>query len=206
VGPTGSGKTPLGDELERRGLRGRRCLHFDFGAELRAAAAAGAGERGLTTPEVEAIRASLRSGALFEDKDLPMIEKILRGFAASRGLGPGDLLVLNGLPRHRGQAEALAPLVAVERVVALEAAAPVVLERIRLDTGGDRAPRADDDPGAVARRIETFGKRTTPLLDYYRARGVPVTTVFVTAGMTAAGMYAELERGLGPAGDQEERR
>ncbi|MCX7427258.1 MAG: hypothetical protein NTW96_16720 [Planctomycetia bacterium] len=35
LGPTGSGKTPLGDLLERRGLGGRRCVHFDFGAHLR---------------------------------------------------------------------------------------------------------------------------------------------------------------------------
>lgn len=200
VGPTGSGKTPLGDELECRGLRGRRCLHFDFGANLRTAAAGGAGDTGLTLPEVEAIRASLRSGALFEDRDLPMIEKILGRFARRRGLGRGDLLVLNGLPRHRDQAEALSPLISVERVVALEAAAPVIQERIRRNTGGDRAPRSDDDPGEVARRIDIFRNRTAPLLDHYRERGVPITTVIVTAGMTAADMYAALERGLGPAG------
>lgn len=35
LGSTGSGKTPLGDLIERRGLRGVRCLHFDFGVNLR---------------------------------------------------------------------------------------------------------------------------------------------------------------------------
>jgi adenylate kinase len=39
LGPTGSGKTPLGERLERRSLRGRRCHHFDFGASLRAVVA-----------------------------------------------------------------------------------------------------------------------------------------------------------------------
>ncbi|MDW7761659.1 MAG: hypothetical protein SCM96_13625 [Acidobacteriota bacterium] len=38
LGPTGSGKTPLGRELETRGHAGRRCRHFDFGAEMRALA------------------------------------------------------------------------------------------------------------------------------------------------------------------------
>ena len=38
LGPTGSGKSPLGDELEANGLNGRRCLHFDFGRRLRRAA------------------------------------------------------------------------------------------------------------------------------------------------------------------------
>ena len=35
LGPTGSGKTPLGDLIERCGLWGAPCLHFDFGACLR---------------------------------------------------------------------------------------------------------------------------------------------------------------------------
>ena len=35
LGPTGSGKTPLGEWLEAKGLGGRRCHHFDFGTRLR---------------------------------------------------------------------------------------------------------------------------------------------------------------------------
>ena len=35
VGPTGCGKSPLGQLLERLGLKGMRCLHFDFGKRLR---------------------------------------------------------------------------------------------------------------------------------------------------------------------------
>jgi adenylate kinase family enzyme len=35
LGPTGSGKTPLGQVLEERGLWGHTCMHFDFGANLR---------------------------------------------------------------------------------------------------------------------------------------------------------------------------
>src|SRR5512136_2688116 len=107
--------------MERRGFRGRPCLHFDFGANLRAAASGGAGDGRLTPSELAAVRASLASGALFEDEDLPMIIKILRGFARRHGLAPGALLVLNGLPRHRRQAEALAALLAVELVISLEA-------------------------------------------------------------------------------------
>ena len=108
IGPTGSGKTPLGDEIERRGLGGRRCVHFDFGANLRSVAAGWGADLSLTGREVAAVRASLASGALFEDRDLPMIVKIVEGFAADTALGAGDLLVLNGLPRHVRQAEGLA--------------------------------------------------------------------------------------------------
>ena len=35
IGPTGSGKTPLGELLERSGLWGRPCRHFDFGERMR---------------------------------------------------------------------------------------------------------------------------------------------------------------------------
>jgi len=152
------------------------------------------GAFGLTIEEEDAVRASLGSGALFEDKDLPMIRKILIGFAATRSLGPDDRLALNGLPRHRHQAEALSAIVAVERVVSLEADAPTILERIRRDTGGDRAGRPDDDLASVVTRLETFRARTVPLLAYYRDYGVPATAIRVTADMTAGDMYAELDR------------
>ncbi len=193
VGPTGSGKTPLGDEIERRGLLGRPCFHFDFGATLRAAAADRTGEYGLTAWELKAVRASLASGVLFEDRDMPMIAKILRRFAETRGLSPDVLLVLNGLPRHRRQAEALAPIVAVERVVSLDADAAVIQERIRLDTGRDRTGRGDDAFDAVSKRLAIFTERTVPLLDLYRERGVPVSSMAVTVGMTAAEMYDILQ-------------
>lgn len=194
AGPTGSGKTPLGDELERRGLQGRPCVHFDFGTNLRAAAGDRAGEHGLTSAELAAVRASLATGALFEARDIPLIVKILARFMESRQPGPGTLLVLNGLPRHRDQAEALAAVVAVERVVWLEADAAVIRERIRRDAGLDRSGRSDDDEAAVAGRLAIFKERTAPLLDFYRGRGVPVTAIAVTASMTAAAMSDELAR------------
>jgi adenylate kinase len=194
AGPTGAGKTPLGEELERRGFLGRPCLHFDFGANLRAAAGDGAGEHGLTSEEQAAVHASLATGALFEARDIPLIVKILSRFLESLRPGPGTLLVLNGLPRHRDQAEALAAVVAVERVIWLEADAAVIRERLRRDPGSDRSGRIDDDEAAVARRLAIFRERTAPLLDFYRDRGVPITAIAVTASMTAAAMYDEVAR------------
>ena len=194
VGPTGAGKSPLGDEMERRGFLGRPCLHFDFGANLRAAAGGLPEEYGLAVPELAAVRASLATGALFEDRDMPMIIGILTRFAEMRGLAPDTRIVLNGLPRHRRQAEALTGLVAVEWVVSFEADAAVISERIRLDPGRDRSGRTDDDGESVARRLATFRDRTAPLLDFYRERGVPVRSIAVTAAMNSASMYDELAR------------
>jgi len=199
VGPTGSGKTPLGEELERRGIQGRPCIHFDFGANLRAAAAGRADDCRLEEHELETIRRSLATGALFGAKDLPLILEILACFAEMRRPEPGTLIVLNGLPRHRDQAESLASVVAVERVVSLEAGTEVILERIRRDPGRDRSGREDDDEDAIIRRLAGFREKTAPLVDFYRARGVPVTILAVTASMTAGAMCEELERLLRPA-------
>ncbi len=197
VGPTGSGKTPLGEEIRRRGLRGRRCVHFDFGATLRSVAANPRPWDVLTPAELASIRASLTTGALFEDRDMPLIVKIVERFAETRGLTPGSLLVLNGLPRHRKQAESLAGLVGVERVIQLEAPAAVVRERMRLDTGGDRADRADDTLEAVERRLADFEDRTLALVDHYRGLGVPVLVIPVTAAMTAGEMFEVVARNMG---------
>lgn len=192
VGPTGSGKTPLGDELERRGFLGRRCVHFDFGANLRTIAAAPESENVLTAPELESVRTSLATGALFEDWDMPMIVKIVERFAEARDLTPDSLLILNGLPRHRRQAEGLAGVAAVERVIQLEAPAAVIRERIRFDSGGDRATRVDDRLEAVERRLAVFRKRTIPLVSYYRERRALIVEIPVTASMTAAEAYQTL--------------
>ena len=189
MGPTGSGKTPLGDEIGRRGLGGRPCVHFDFGARLRAIASGLDAAEGLTEAEVGAVRASLATGALFEDRDLPMIARIMERFAEGAKLGPEGWLVLNGLPRHKEQAEGLAGILAVERIVLLEADAEVIRDRFRLDPGGDRAGRADDTVEAVRKRLGDYRERTLPLLEYYRRRGVPVAAIRVTAAMSAAEMY-----------------
>jgi adenylate kinase len=189
MGPTGSGKTPLGDELEMRGLGGRRCHHFDFGANLRAIASGPDAAGGLTEAEIAAVRASLATGALFEDRDLPMIVRIVERSVGRAGIGPEDMIVLNGLPRHEGQAEGLAGILAVERIVLLKADAEVIRDRLGLDPGGDRAGRADDTVDAVRKRLGDYRERTLPLLEHYRRGGVPVVTIRVTAAMSAAEMY-----------------
>jgi adenylate kinase len=198
VGPTGAGKTPLGEELARRGLGSRRCVHFDFGTNLRALAANRTASAWLSDAERATIEASLTTGALFEDRDMPMIVRIVERFAAGSALGPDAVLVLNGLPRHASQAQALAGLLAVGIVVRLDAPPGVIRERMRIDPAGDRSGRSDDSPAAIERRLLDYRARTLPLVDHYRGLGVPVLDIAVTEAMTAADMFEALIR-LGAA-------
>ena len=113
------------------------------------------------------------------DKHFSIATKVVRAFARKQKLRPGDAIVLNGLPRHEGQARALDGIVAVEAVVSLQCSARVAFERIKLNSGGDRTGREDDSVEAIGKKIELFGRRTLPLLEYYRRRAVPIYSIII---------------------------
>jgi adenylate kinase len=191
LGPTGSGKTPLGDWLETHGYRGSPCHHFDFGANLRAVVAAGPGS-GMTRQEIDFLRGVLARGALLENESSCLALKILEDFIARRGIPPHDWLVLNGMPRHTTQAQTLDPLIHVRVVVQLDCPAEVVQERLRRDAGGDRAGRTDDHAGLLGRKLAEYEERTRPLAAYYRARGARVISVAVGIDTQPAEIAAQL--------------
>ncbi len=190
LGPTGAGKTPLGRLLEEKGVAGRRCFHFDFGAELRAVAAAPEGAAGLAAAERQVVLRSLATGALLEDHEFPIALRILRSFVHRSGLAEDDRLVLNGLPRHIGQARMMEDAARVAAVISLEAGPEVIRERIELNTGGDRVDRRDDELPAVRQKLVLFRMRTLPLIEYYENREVPVVRVPVGARTGAEDAYA----------------
>jgi MFS family permease len=185
LGPTGSGKTPLGDRLEQVSLRGRRCHHFDFGATLRAVVA-GKIDGAFTSGEIQFLKRVLDDGALLEDEHFPLAERVLDGFVARRNIQANDLLLLNGLPRHVTQAEAVDRKINVVGVVQLDCDIPTVAERLRRDCGGDRGQRADDTETLVARKLAIYEERTRPLLRHYRSQGVPVLKISVAVLTTPA--------------------
>lgn len=174
LGPTGSGKTPLGDWLEDHGLWGRRCLHFDFGAQLRSLNQGGGSEGDLTSEEKRIIDDSLRTGALLKNKTFHIAEKILKDFILRKEIGGSDLVVLNGMPRHIGQARDVGKIVDVIGLIYLECSASCVRARIGLNSGRDRTARVDDDSGSIERKLKIYYDRSIPLLDYYRTRNIPV--------------------------------
>lgn len=178
IGPTGSGKTPLGQAAETAGLSGRRCVHFDFGQALRAAAASP--PTGLADADVAVIRHVLDTGALLEDDMFHIAGFILRRFIETRAPSPNDIIVLNGLPRHIGQTRQLESILTIIRVVHLYCSPDTVFTRIHLNSGGDRTGRTDDTPSDIRRKLAIFEQRTAPLLEDFRHRGIPVITLEVT--------------------------
>jgi len=192
VGPTGSGKTPLGDKLEQNGLWGRRCCHFDFGAALRAIGEGGRRPVLLTDEDLAVIMDSLKTGALLEDHQFHIARNILLSSIEERRIRGTDLLVLNGMPRHQGQAKEVDAVLDVIRVVCLECEPRVVLERIERDTGGDRAGRSDDTLKEVRNKLKIFQERTAPLLDHYRGKGVRIAKYCVQADTSSEEIHAWL--------------
>jgi len=172
LGPTGSGKTPFGELIEKEGLSGKKCFHFDFGSRLRTYAQALTGI--LSPDELEVLKNSLRTGTLLTDDEFPIARKLLQLFIEENCVERDSLIVMNGLPRHAGQAAALEKIINIMAVIVLECDAATVLERIRTDAGGDRGGRVDDTIEAVTQKLAIFSKKTLPLVDFYRRRGVPV--------------------------------
>ena len=190
LGPTGSGKTPLGELLEQEGLLGRRCLHFDFGAQLRKVVAQPTGV--ISSSELEIVRNSLTNGTLLTDGQFTIAEKLLGSFIENNRTATSDLIILNGLPRHEGQAAALEPLIKIKAVIVLECDAATVLQRIRTDAGGDRGSRIDDNIEDVKRKLVVFNEKTLPLIRYYDARAVSIIRITVGACGSALDSFETL--------------
>jgi len=193
VGPTGSGKTPLGRLLEEHGLWGRPCRHFDFGSQLRRAAENGGADAGLTADELDVVRDVLDRAALLENEHFHIAAKILRSFIAAEPSGAG-MVVLNGLPRHIGQARDIDAIVDIVLVVYLSCPHHIGMARIQTDAGGDRYDRIDDRAESVIRKQQRFQRRTAPLIDRYRKLGATTRKFNVTVDTTAEELSEALNR------------
>ncbi|MCK4626634.1 MAG: nucleoside monophosphate kinase [Phycisphaerae bacterium] len=187
IGPTGSGKTPLGEFLESQGLHDRRCGHFDFGENLRHA-----NTDALNPEEINIVAHSLETGSLLEDEHFPIARKILLAFLNERNVGKDDIVILNGLPRHTGQTEGVDSIINVQSVVYLSCSPEIVYKRIHSNAGGDRTERIDDDIESIKRKLDIFTERTAPLLEHYRQHGAKIKTIEITATTTAKDIWEML--------------
>ncbi|MFC1498209.1 nucleoside monophosphate kinase [Verrucomicrobiota bacterium] len=192
LGPTGSGKTPLGDYFEQNGWNGKRCLHFDFGENLRKIAACDVRQELFSARDLDVVRLSLESGALLEKENFYIAKNVLLSFLDKKASEREDIILLNGLPRHIEQAEDVDRLVDIDMVLCLECSPEVVYERIKQNSGGDRTERIDDSKEEIQRKLKIFYERTLPLLDHYHAKRVTIERIEVTADTTPEDVGREI--------------
>lgn len=194
IGPTGSGKSPLGDVLAQRGLGPQQLVHFDFGAQLRLVAA-----NSELTPELEpwergVVEDVLERGRLLEDDAFSIAQKIWRQFLQRHAVEPAVAVVLNGLPRHVGQAKGIQSWVQVVCVIVLTCGLDEILARIASNVGGDRTGRLDDSRLEIERKCAVFEERTAPLVAFYRDRAVPIHRLEVTRACGPDALYRKVAR------------
>jgi adenylate kinase family enzyme len=192
LGPTGVGKSPLGGAIALYGLFGRKCHHLDFGSELRSALSAGEGSADYSAEELDFIHGVLERGLLLENERFPLATKIIGLFLKRASFRQHDLLILNGIPRHAGQAQDMAGLITVHALIVLDCSADDVFCRIRENVGRDRAERIDDNRELVEKKLSIFRERTAPLVDHYAHQGSAVYRIGVSGTMTTDRTYQEL--------------
>ncbi len=189
LGPTGAGKSPLGNQIEKKGLRGKRCFHFDFGHELRSIADLNLSPEGFQKKDLFFIRDVLEKGLLLENEHFHIAEKIVRYFISRNDFREDDVLILNGLPRHVDQARDMADVVEVRDLVVLECEAEEVYSRIEKNTGLDRTGRIDDGMIMIRKKLDIFNSRTAPLIEHYSNMGCDILKVRITAALTPEDAY-----------------
>ena len=182
LGPQGSGKGTQAKRIKATYgiphiatgdmLREMRQLDTDLGRELRAV---------------------MDVGKLVDDA---MMIKLIRD-RLSRGDTLGGF-VLDGFPRTMPQAEALDELLrelgrALDIVFDFQIPdREVLLERMRQRHAEEGRP--DDNPEAIAQRLELYERETAPLVDYYRTHQANV--VGIHADRSVDEVFEEIRRAL----------
>uniref|UniRef100_A0A832GPQ1 Adenylate kinase n=1 Tax=Caldimicrobium thiodismutans TaxID=1653476 RepID=A0A832GPQ1_9BACT len=189
IGPTGAGKTPLGEEMEKRGILGKKAHHFDFGENLRKAAK---NLLPLNHQERLLIQHILLEGRLLKPEEFFLAKNILSSFLEQRNFKPDHLLILNGLPRNIYQATALTSLIEISYLVFLEVDLQTLKIRLKKDPAGDRKGREDDHEAYLAKKLDWFQRETLPLIDFYEKRNTKIITIKVNEEDTGQTLYKKL--------------
>lgn len=191
IGPTGSGKTPLGGYIEKHGINGNKCFHFDFGNELRTIANLESTPDGFNKRDHSFIREVLYKGLLLENEHFHIAEKIIYHFMYRNSFREDGTLILNGLPRHIDQAKDMTGIAKMDSLIVLECTADYVFRRIQENTGRDRTGRTDNGIEMIKKKLKIFKERTSPLIDYYSNAGSNIFRIKVTASSTTEQLYSE---------------
>ncbi|PXF45842.1 UMP-CMP kinase [Gracilariopsis chorda] len=85
--------------------------------------------------------------------------------------GSCDGVLIDGFPRAMDQAEDFERVIAVcEFVLFINCSKPVMMERLL--KRGTTSGRADDNEEVMLKRLNTFEKKTMPVVEHYRDKGI----------------------------------
>ena len=150
-----------------KGTQGQR-LAADYGIEHVSSGDVLRAEVTVGTPLGAEVAAYQRRGDLVPDEIVfDLLTPVVSAAAAKGGY------ILDGFPRTLPQAITAADLgqrldLTLDAAVYLNVPEPVLLQRLM-----DRA-RADDTAEVIGHRLAVFAETTSPLIDYYRDRGILV--------------------------------
>lgn len=192
LGPTGAGKSPLGEAIAQNGLFNRPCHHLDFGFELRNAISNKELSAAYSNDELDFITGVLERGLLLENEHFLLARKIVYLFLAREKFIQHDILVLNGIPRHTGQARDLAAIACIHSIVVLDCTTDAVFWRIQQNAGGDRTERVDDAEELIKKKLAIFYERTAPLIEFYERKACAVFRLKISGATTARDAYQQL--------------
>lgn len=201
IGTSNSGKSPLGRLIESESARqGPRVVHLDFGECLRKAAISPE-SFGLPIEEHQYVQ-SVLSGALLDDAHFPIAVRIISVYMEQRDFDrKSDILLLNGIPRHVGQARDLDNAgFRVRTVIQLDCDMPTAMRRYELSHAGkgheDRSERNDNDRKTIRRKLESYLQDTQPVLDWYRNQSTAIRTVSIHETTTPRAAYDHVADGI----------
>jgi adenylate kinase family enzyme len=63
------------------------------------------------------------------------------------------------------------------------------MHRIRINVGGDRTERIDDNKELIEKKLSIFQERTAPLIDHYAHLGYAIYRIRVSQDMTPPEVY-----------------
>lgn len=154
VGPPGAGKSKQSELLKRR-----EHVEWLYVGKL------------LRDQNDPAIDAFLDAGTLVDDA---IVNRLVEAFI--NDIPPDKIVIIDGFPRHRPQAEWLSGFARnshhdLSALIHLTVPADVAHQRLSLRR------REDDSPQAIAARQKEYEEDIAPVIDYFRQAGVPIREV-----------------------------
>jgi adenylate kinase family enzyme len=136
-------------------------------------------------PKEKAYIQSVMNGTLIDNANFPIVKKIILWFLKEKKVDlDSDVLVMNGLPRHLGQAKGLDEVpIKILSIIYLQCSPQTAYLRkcaSELGTGFEnRKNRNDADHKIFIKKLQSFETDTKPVLQFYQNRGVPIRIIDV---------------------------